>query len=171
MAEQSWAKHVADVLRRNGIRLFATVPDYIVSHVLDELWADPECRVVTTTREEEAVGLLSGAWLAGHRGALLMQNSGLGNCVNTLASLNVAAQIPVVLVISHRGDLGEFNPAQVPMGQAAERVLDALDIRHVSPKSVDELESAGDGLIKLAYTRSLPVAFILPPELTGGKAG
>ncbi len=75
MAEQSWAKHVADVLRRNDIRLFATVPDYIVSHVLDELWADPECRVVTTTREEEAVGLLSGAWLAGHRGALLMQNS------------------------------------------------------------------------------------------------
>ncbi len=89
MAEQSWAKHVADVLRRNGIRLFATVPDYIVSHVLDELWADLECRVVTTTREEEAVGLLSGAWLAGHRGALLMQNSGLGNCTNALASLNM----------------------------------------------------------------------------------
>ena len=71
MADQSWAKHVADVLRRSGIRLFATVPDYIVSHVLDELWADPECRVITTAREEEAVGLLSGAWLAGHRGALL----------------------------------------------------------------------------------------------------
>lgn len=79
MTDQSWAKHVADVLRRNDIRLYATVPDFIVSHVLDELWADPECRVVTTTREEEAVGLLSGAWLAGQRGALLMQNSGLGN--------------------------------------------------------------------------------------------
>jgi sulfopyruvate decarboxylase TPP-binding subunit len=52
MSEQSWAKHVADVLRRNGIRLYATVPDYIVSHVLDELWADSQCRVVTTTREE-----------------------------------------------------------------------------------------------------------------------
>lgn len=86
MAEQSWAKHVADVLRRNGIRLFATVPDYIVGHVLDELRVDPECRVVTTTREEEAVGLLSGAWLAGKRGALLMQNSGLGNCTNALAT-------------------------------------------------------------------------------------
>ena len=93
MADQSWAKHVADVLRRNGIRLFATVPDYIVSHVLDALWADPQCRVVTTTREEETVGLLSGAWLAGHRGALLMQNSGLGNCTNALASLNMASMI------------------------------------------------------------------------------
>lgn len=60
MFDQTWAKHVADVLRRNGIRLFAIVPDYIVGYVLDELWADPECRVVTTTREEEAVGLLSG---------------------------------------------------------------------------------------------------------------
>ena len=56
MAEPSWAKHVADVLRRNDIRLYATVPDYIVCHVLEQLWADAECRVVTTTREEEAAG-------------------------------------------------------------------------------------------------------------------
>ena len=171
MFDPEWPKRVADVLRRNGISLYTTVPDSIVGQVLAHLDADAECNVVTACREEEGLGILSGAYLAGKRGALLMQNSGLGNCVNTLASLNVAAQIPVVLVISHRGDLGEFNPAQVPMGQAAERVLDALDIRHVSPKSVDDLESAGDGLIKLAYTRSLPVAFILPPELTGGKAG
>jgi sulfopyruvate decarboxylase alpha subunit len=171
MADPSWAKHMADVLRRNGIRLYATVPDYIVSHVLEHLWSDPECRVVTVCREEEGVGLLSGAFMAGQRGALVMQNSGLGNCVNALASLDVASQIPLVLVISHRGDLGEFNPAQVPMGQATERILDALDIRHVMPRSVADLEAQGDGLIKLAYTRSLPVAFILPPELTGGKQG
>src|SRR5215468_3839114 len=80
MSDPSWSKHLADVLRRNDIRTFATVPDYIVSHVLEHLWADPECKVVTVTREEEGVGLLSGAWLAGCRGALLMQNSGLGNC-------------------------------------------------------------------------------------------
>jgi sulfopyruvate decarboxylase alpha subunit len=171
MSEPSWSKHVADVLRRNGIRTFATVPDYIVSHVLEHLWADIECRVVTVTREEEGVGLLSGAWLAGRRGALLMQNSGLGNCINALASLNTASLIPVVLVISHRGDLGEFNPAQVPMGQATPKLLDTLGIRWVMPRSVGELEAQADGLIKLAYTRSLPVAFILPPELTGGKRG
>jgi sulfopyruvate decarboxylase alpha subunit len=171
MFDPEWPKRVADVLRRNDISLYTTVPDSIVGQVLEHLGADVECTVVTACREEEGLGILSGAYLAGKRGALLMQNSGLGNCVNTLASLNVAAQIPVVLVISHRGDLGEFNPAQVPMGQAAERMLDALDIRHVSPKTVDELEGAGEGLIKLAFTRSLPVAFILPPELTGGKAG
>jgi sulfopyruvate decarboxylase alpha subunit len=162
---------VADVLRRNGIRLFTTVPDYIVSHVLEHLWADPECTVVTATREEEGLGILSGAWLGGQRGALLMQNSGLGNCVNTLGSLNVASQIPVVLVISHRGDLGEFNPAQVPIGQAAGRILEALDIRYAMPASIAELEAQADGLIKLAYTRRLPVAFVLPAELTGGKLG
>jgi sulfopyruvate decarboxylase alpha subunit len=171
MADQSWSKHVADVLRRNDIRMFATVLDYIVSHVLEHLWADPQCRVVTVTREEEGVGLLSGAWLGGRRGALLMQNSGLGNCVNALASLNVATQIPVVLVISHRGDLGEFNPAQVPMGQATGPILDSLGIRYVRPATVAELESQGDGLVKLGYTRSLPVAIILPAELTGGKQG
>jgi len=171
MADPAWSKHVADVLRRNGIRLFATVPDYIVSYVLDHLWADPSCRVVTVCREEEGLGLLSGAFLAGERGALLMQNSGLGNCVNTLGSLNVTSQIPVVLVLSHRGDLGEFNPAQVPVGQATERILDALDIRHLMPRSVADLEAQADGLIKLAYTRGLPVALILPAELTGGKQG
>ncbi len=100
-----------------------------------------------------------------------MQNSGLGNCVNALGSLNVAAQIPIVLVLSHRGDLGEFNPAQVPMGQACGPILDALGIRWVKPASVSELEAQGDGLIKLAYTRSVPVAFVVPPELTGGKQG
>jgi sulfopyruvate decarboxylase alpha subunit len=166
-----WARHVADVLTRNDIRLFATVPDFIISQVLQHLQSDPQCRVVSVTREEEGVGMLSGAYLGGRRGALLMQNSGVGNCVNALASLNAASQIPVVLVISHRGDVGEFNPAQVPMGQALEPVLDALGIRHEMPKTLDELEACADGLIKLAYTRSLPVAFILPAELTGGKSG
>jgi sulfopyruvate decarboxylase alpha subunit len=169
MAQAGWSKSVADALRRNGIRTFATVPDFIVSQVLEHLWADPECRVITATREEEAVGILSGAYLAGERGALLMQNSGLGNCVNALASLNVAAQIPLVMVISHRGDLGEYNPAQVPMGQAAERILEALEVRTSQPHTVEAFESEADGLIKLAYTRSLPVAFLLPNDLTGGR--
>lgn len=169
MAQAGWSKAVADALRRNGIQTYATVPDFIVSQVLEHLGADPECKVITVTREEEGLGLLSGAYLAGQRGALLMQNSGLGNCVNTIASLNVAAQIPVVMVISHRGDLGEYNAAQVPMGQAAQRVLDALEVRTLQPHTVDEFQAEADGLIKLAYTRSMPVAFLLPNDLTGGR--
>lgn len=171
MADPSWAKHVAAALRRNGLELFATVPDVVVGQVLDHLAADPGCTVVTVCREEEGLGLLSGAYLAGVRGALLMQNSGLGNCINTLASLNVASQIPVVLVISHRGDLGEFNPAQVPMGQATGPILDLLGIRHVVPRTVADVEAWTDGLVRLGYTRSLPVALVLPAELTGGKQG
>ena len=85
MADASWSKHVADVLRRNDIRMFATVPDYIVSHVLEHLWADPQCRVVTVTREEEGVGLLSGAWLAGRRGALPLPPRGRGSRFDPLA--------------------------------------------------------------------------------------
>jgi sulfopyruvate decarboxylase subunit alpha len=169
VAQEGWSKAVADALRRNGIHTYATVPDFIVSQVLEHLWADEDCKVVTVTREEEGLGLLSGAFLAGQRGALLMQNSGLGNCVNTIASLNVASQIPVVMVISHRGDLGEYNAAQVPMGQAAERVLDALEIRTLQPHTVAEFEAEADGLIKLAFTRSIPVAVLLPNDLTGGR--
>jgi len=169
VAQEGWSKAVADALRRNGIHTYATVPDFIVSQVLEHLWADEDCKVVTVTREEEGLGLLSGAYLAGQRGALLMQNSGLGNCVNAIASLNVASQIPVVMVISHRGDLGEYNAAQVPMGQAAERVLDALEIRTLQPHTVAEFEAEADGLIKLAYTRSMPVAVLLPNDLTGGR--
>jgi sulfopyruvate decarboxylase alpha subunit len=169
MAQAGWSKVIADALRRNGIRTYATVPDFIVSQVLEHLWADDSCRVITATREEEAVGILAGAYLAGDRGALLMQNSGLGNCVNTLASLNVAAQIPLVMVISHRGDLGEYNSAQVPMGQAAERILESLEVRTSMPHTVEAFEAEADGLIKLAYTRSLPVAFLLPNDLTGGR--
>jgi sulfopyruvate decarboxylase TPP-binding subunit len=85
--------------------------------------------------------------------------------------MNVASQIPLALVISHRGDLGEFNPAQVPMGQATGPILDALGIRYLKPSSVAELEAQGDGLIKLGYTRSLPVAIVLPSDFTGGKQG
>ena len=169
MTTDGWDLHLADALRRNGIRTFATVPDYIVSKVLDHLWADVSCRVVTVTREEEGVGMLSGAFMAGSRGALLMQNSGLGNCVNALASLNNAAQIPLVMVISHRGDIGEFNVAQVPMGQATEPVLDALDVRYIKPHTVEELDAEVDGLIKLCFTRNLPVAIVLPNDLTGNR--
>ena len=113
--------------------------------------------------------MLSGAYLAGKRGALLMQNSGLGNCINTLASLNIAAQIPVVLVISHRGDLGEFNPAQVPMGQAAEQILEALDVR----TSADVGRRAGAAGRRADQARLHELACRSPsccPELTGGKA-
>jgi len=169
MAQEGWSKAIADALRRNDIRTYATVPDFIVSNILEHLWADDECKVITVTREEEGLGLLSGAYLAGERGCLLMQNSGLGNCINTIASLNVASLIPVVMVISHRGDLGEYNAAQVPMGQAAERVLEALEIRTLQPHTVEKFEAEADGLIKLAYTRAMPVAFLLPNDLTGGR--
>src|SRR5438046_10634066 len=95
MADPSWSKHVADVLRRDGIRMYATVPDYVVSHVLEHLWADAECRVVPVTREEEGVGLLSGAWLAGTRGALLVEHRGLGHCMHALGAVHVARPLPI----------------------------------------------------------------------------
>ena len=109
-----------DALQNSGLRHFAGVP----CSILDPLTtaAHGTGRYVAASVEGEALALAAGAWLAGGQAGVLLQNSGLGNCVNTLASLNIAAQIPVVMVLSHRGDLGEFNPAQVPMGQACEQI-------------------------------------------------
>ena len=98
-----------------------------------------------------------------------MQNSGLGNCVNALASLNTATRIPMVLVMSQRGDIGEFNPAQVPMGQFIEPLLGVLGFRYIRPRTIGELEAHADGLISLAHVSAMPVGILLPSVLTGGK--
>ncbi len=110
------------------------------------------------TREEEGVGILTGAYLGGKRGILLMQVSGLGNRVNGLASLAIPYQIPFLILISQRGELGEFNPAQVAMGHAARPVLDALDIQHFTLDRVDRVDILLDGAIKTAYASRRPVA-------------
>jgi sulfopyruvate decarboxylase TPP-binding subunit len=115
------------------------------------------------------VGLLAGAYLGGLRGALFAQNSGLGNCVNALASLAVPWQTPILLFLGQRGELGEFNVSQTGMGRATRPILDALGIPHVTltdPEAVETLTADG---IKLAYATRTSIGFILPRQLTGGK--
>jgi sulfopyruvate decarboxylase alpha subunit len=125
--------------------------------------------MVPLTREEEGVGVLTGAYLGGQRGLLMMQVSGLGNSVNGLASLAIPYQIPFVILISQRGELGEFNPAQITMGMAARSVLDALQIQHFTLRCVDEVITLMDGGIKTAYTAQRPVALFLSTEMVGWK--
>jgi sulfopyruvate decarboxylase TPP-binding subunit len=99
--------------------------------------------------------------MGGKRGLLMMQVSGLGNSVNGLASLAIPYQIPFLILISQRGVLGEFNPAQITMGTAACSVLDALDIQHFTLRHVDEVATLMDGSIKTAYTAQRPVVLFL----------
>ena len=126
----NWADIVIEKLKANRLEMICHVPDSVLSHIISETEIAPFFTVVPLTREEEGVGILTGAYLGGKRGILLMQVSGLGNSVNGLASLAIPYQIPFLILISQRGELGEFNPAQVAMGHAARPVLDALDIQH-----------------------------------------
>ncbi len=164
-----WSESIVACLKRHDVRLIAYLPDTIVHRVLSLIEGDPYFELMPVAREEECVGILAGAYLGGMRGAMFCQNSGLGNCMNALASLAVPWQIPVLMFIGERGGLGEFNVSQVGMARALRPMFDALAIPHVTLTRPDEVETlTGDG-IKLAYNTRTPMGFILPRQLTGGK--
>lgn len=120
-------------LKSVGIDFVASVPCVNLQKLLTLIGNDPNIIHLPATREEEGVGLCAGAWMGGRRPALLMQNSGLGNCINALASLNMLYGIPLLIVISHRGGSGESIIGQVPMGQLTAPLLDAMQIPYLSP--------------------------------------
>lgn len=169
MAVGRWADLLADGLLRAGVQAIAMVPDSAVSQVHERL----ATKTVTLriTREEQGVGVLAGAYFAGRPGALLMQNTGLGNCVNALASFAIPSCVPMLLVVNLRGDVGEFSPAQIPMGLATEPILRALGIP-VLPLAIEaDVELLVPGALTLAIAAKRPVAILLRSSFTGGKKG
>src|SRR5262245_47363729 len=122
-----WQDEVFDLLRRNGVTQFAYVPDAGHKILIDRSIAAPHVHAIALTTEEEGVALLAGADLGGARGVLLMQSSGVGNCINML-SLITGGRFPFLTLVSMRGDFGEGNPWQYPMSRATQRVLRALDV-------------------------------------------
>lgn len=165
----SWSESIVACLKRHDVRVIAHLPDTIVYRVLSLIEGDPYFEPVPVAREEECIGVLAGAYLGGTRGAMFAQNSGLGNCVNALASLAVPWQIPMLIFLGQRGELGEFNVSQVGMGRATRPILEALGIPHVTLTRPEEVEGLVSDGIKLAYATRTPIGFILPRQLTGGK--
>lgn len=165
----AWSDHVLPALKAAGIRLVSYVPDKPLVPIIDALWADPEMETVNATREEEALAIASGAYLAGAKSCVMMQVSGLGNCVNALASLNIPQTIPVLLLITERGGLGEFNCSQVPMGRAARPILDTLGIQHWYVEREEDVEPVLTGAVPLCYAGRVPLAVIFAQRLTGGE--
>jgi sulfopyruvate decarboxylase subunit alpha len=128
--------------------------------LFDLITQDPEIRHVPVTREEEGVGICAGAFMGGKRPALLLQNSGLGNCINALASLDLLYEIPLLLVVSHRGTEGEKIAAQFPMGRATVPLLDVLGIEHCCPTPA-EGEAKVLWAAERAFSSRRPVAVLL----------
>lgn len=163
----SWARGVCSGLRAAGCRHVVYVPDNPLSQILAVLEADyPEIRATVATREEEAVGIAAGLYLGGERPALMMQSSGVGNTLNALGSLLLAYQLPALLIVSMRGDPGEWNWAQVPMGRAVVPVLDALGIQHLAVDRPEEAEEIVRSCAALAFGTRQPAAVLLPRRLT-----
>ena len=167
--ETTWYGIIQQVLKRNEIRLVPYVPDRVLTTLIKNLHADPYFTTFPTAREEEAVGIISGAWMAGMKGAVLMQTSGFATLANVLASLVAPSQIPLIMFVSERGTLGEFNYGQSLVCRTMRPVLDSLAMEHHTATRLDEFEFIVDRSIKQAITTQAPVAFILNPLLTGGK--
>ena len=167
--QNTWHGIVLDTLKRNDVRIIPYVPDRVLTTLIKSLHADPFFTTFATAREEEAVGIVSGAWMAGMKGAVLMQTSGFATLANVLASLAVPYQIPLIMFVSERGTLGEFNYGQALVCHTMRPVLDSLAIEHHTCTRLDELEFIADRSIKQAVTTQAPVALILNPLLTGGK--
>src|SRR6195256_4763772 len=127
MTNDAWPDAVYDLLRANRVTQICYVPDGGHKVLIDRSLADPDVHSVALTTEEEGVALLAGADLGGGRGVLLMQSSGVGNCINML-SLVKGGRFPMLMLVSMRGDFGEGNPWQFPMGQAVEPVLQAMGV-------------------------------------------
>jgi sulfopyruvate decarboxylase alpha subunit len=167
--EKSWHEIVLERLKSNDVKLVVYVPDRVFTPLINALHADPYFITFAATREEEAIGIISGAWMGGMRGAVVMQTSGFATIPNALASLVVPSQIPALIFVSERGTLGEFNLGQAMVCKTMRPVLNALGMETHTITRQDELAFIIDRSIKQAVATLAPVTFILSPLLTGGK--
>jgi sulfopyruvate decarboxylase alpha subunit len=163
-----WQDDLYDLLRRNNVTQFAYVPDAGHRILIDRSLADPAVHSVALTSEEEGVAMLAGADLGGARGVLLMQSSGTGNCVNML-SLIKGGRFPFLTLVSMRGDFGEGNPWQFPMGQAVQPVLDAMGVICLRIEQPEEVVPTVGAALTMVFQSGQAVAVLLTQKLLGAK--
>jgi sulfopyruvate decarboxylase alpha subunit len=168
LARPAWPDQLFDVLKNAGIRQVGYVPDAGHARLIERCKADETIRDVVLTTEEEGIALAAGAWLGGERAALLMQSSGVGNCVNML-SLIRACRFPLFALVTMRGEWAEFNPWQVPMGSIVEPVLRLADVHVYRVEQPDEVAETAAAAADLAFGTELAVAVLLSQRLIGRK--
>src|SRR5579871_6205405 len=154
--DRTWHGIVREVLKRHQVKLITYVPDNVLRPLIDGVHADSFFTTFSCAREEEAVGIVAGAWMGGLRGIVLMQTSGFATLPNTLASLSVPYQIPALLMVSERGTLGEFNIGQALVARTIRPVLDSLAIEHHTMTRLDEVEFILDRSIRQAVATRAP---------------
>src|ERR1700761_1883360 len=164
----SWPEDIFEILQCFDVRQVTYVPDAGHSQLIERVLAEPSMRAVPLTTEEEGIALLAGAWAGGQRGVMLMQSSGVGNCIN-MFSLTQIFRFPFLTLVTMRGEWGEFNPWQVPMGSTTP---EALGVMGVQIHRVDTCEEAAPTVAAAAgqaYNACTPTAVLLSQRLIGAK--
>ena len=165
----NWAEQIVKTLKDWDTSMIVYVPDISIHQVTSLIDEDPFFRLVSATREEEAIGIAVGSYAVGRNAAVFMQSSGFGNSVNALASLCIPARAPIPMFINLRGGPGEFNIAQVAMGRAVIPIMDQLGLPHFTPANDGNMDRLLDGAMKLCYANRQPLAICLTQMLHGGK--
>ena len=167
--EASWPEQLHRTLKDAGVRLVGYVPDAGHKRLIELCHADRDVRAVVLSTEEEGIGLLGGAWLGGVRGALLMQSSGVGNCINHLATVR-ECRFPLLMLVTMRGQVGEFNPWQVPMGQATPAVFSAMGVVVKEANAPEAIAPTVDAAARLAFGSYQAVAVLISQAVIGIKS-
>ena len=167
-AATHWSDEIHGLFKTHGIEVIPFVPDGGLKDLIEHCQADPMMRTVTLTTEEEGVACAVGAFLGGKRAAVLMQSSGVGNCINML-SLPQMCQAPLLMLVTMRGEWGEFNPWQIPMGQSTPRILEASGVLVYRIESSEDVGPTIEAAIKIAYESRRRVAVLLSQRFLGAK--
>jgi sulfopyruvate decarboxylase alpha subunit len=164
----SWPADIYRTFKQVGIRQVAYVPDAGHTQLIISCHSDQEIKAVSLTTEEEGVAMLAGTWLGGERGALLLQSSGVGNCINLLSVIQ-ECRFPLLMLVTMRGEWGEFNPWQLPMGQSTARILDNAG---VVVQHVDDAARVGETVFaaaQMAFSAYRAVAVLIGQRVVGFK--
>ena len=164
----AWQSDVFAALKAGGIRQIAYVPDAGHAHAIRSATADPDIEATVLTTEEEGVALACGAWLGGQRAALLMQSSGVGNCVNMFSLLR-SGDFPFLALVTMRGEFAEFNGWQNPMSEATQAALELMGIRVLRAERPEEVGEIVTAAVDMAFGAGSRVAVLLAQRLIGRK--
>ncbi|MBM3353048.1 MAG: phosphonopyruvate decarboxylase [Betaproteobacteria bacterium] len=164
-----WPQKLFGVLRQAKVRQVGYVPDAGHKRLIELCRADPAMRAVPLSTEQEGIGLAAGAWLGGERSVLLMQSSGVGNCINALG-MTSECRFPLLMLVTMRGEQGEFNPWQVPMGQATRPALEAMGVVVQHAASAQEVQPTAEAAARLAWGSYAAVAVLIAQRVIGIKS-
>ena len=163
-----WSKPLHKLFQEHYIEQVAIDPDAGHADLIRLCESDKKMSVIRLTSEEQGVSLLGGAWLGGKKGVLLMQSSGVGNCINML-SLSTSCQFPLLILVTMRGDHAEFNPSQVPMGDATETVLAAMGVLVRRADTHEDVVQEVSGALRMTYNTFRPMAVLIGQKVIGAK--